>query len=93
VVDDPTRHAVTFDGPHNGPLQEHAIVHMAMIFTALAESALRTFAASLWESSVAESFVIFFVIVGLLLALLAALAVRDIILSVVYIIVGIGLIF
>ena len=49
VVDDPTRHAVPFDGPHNGPLQEHAIAHMAMIFTALAESALRTFATSFNE--------------------------------------------
>ena len=49
VVDDPTRHAVTFDGPHNGPLQKHAITHMAMIFTALAESALRTFAISFNE--------------------------------------------
>ena len=46
VVGDPTRHAVTFDGPHNGPLQKHVLVHMAMIFTALAESALRSFAAS-----------------------------------------------
>jgi hypothetical protein len=49
VVGDPTRHAVTFDGPHNGPLPQHALVHVAMIFTALAETALRTFAASFNE--------------------------------------------
>jgi hypothetical protein len=41
---------------------------------------------------VAESCIIFFIIVGSLLALLAALALRDIILSVVYIVVGLGLI-
>ena len=40
----------------------------------------------------AESFVILFIIIGLLLALLAALALRDIILSIVYILAGIGLI-
>lgn len=49
VVGEPTRHAVTFDGPHNGPLRKDALVHMAMIFTALAESALRTFAVSFSE--------------------------------------------
>ena len=46
VVGDPARHSVTFDGPHNGPLQQQAIAHMGMIYTALAESAVRAFAAS-----------------------------------------------
>lgn len=49
VVGDPTHRAVTFDGPHNGPLQEHALLHMTMIFTALGESALRLFVASFKE--------------------------------------------
>lgn len=49
IVGAPKHHAVTFDGPHNGPLEPAALLHVGMIYVAVAETALHSFAYSFKE--------------------------------------------